>query len=88
MGLIEALAYGIPSLVSTGSNMRTEIEQYNAGWACDVSVESIMKAMLKMINEKKSFSCFGQNARKLALNYDWDKIACSTHFKYGEIINR
>ena len=34
MGLIEALAYGVPCLVSRGTNMYDEVLSSNAGWVC------------------------------------------------------
>ena len=75
MGLIEALAYGLPCLVSTGTNMRSEIEVSGAGWTCDASVDSIVNALRKMLSTRESFINKSQNARELAIKYDWRVIA-------------
>ena len=87
MGLIEALAYGLPCVVTTGTNMRPEIEQYNAGWTADNTVDSIAAALTKMLNERAQFAQKSVHARALAEQYDWDKIAQQSHQIYEEILN-
>ena len=75
MSLIEAMGYGLPIVATTGSNMRAEIEEMNAGWGADNTVEGVKAALIKMIQEKSSFSEKSINARKLAEKYEWDCIA-------------
>ena len=88
MGLIEALAYGLPCIATTGTNMRPEIEEYKAGWTADNTVESISAALEKMLQERDQFTQKGQNARTLAAQYDWDTIAQKSHQIYKEIIGK
>ncbi len=87
-GLIEALSYALPCLVTTGSNMRKEIENANAGWGADNTVESIRAALLKLIADFSSFSEKGKNAYKLALTYDWDQIAKKSHAAYERLLDK
>lgn len=87
-GLLEALAYGLPSIVTTGSNMREEIDKANAGWTAENTVESVKKAILKMLEEKNMFSLKSKNARKLAQQYDWDAIAKRSHEEYIKLIKK
>lgn len=86
MGLIEALAYGLPCLATTGTNMREQIEKYNAGWTADNTVESIAAALEKMLKERDQFATKSTNARRLAEQYDWAEIAKQSHEIYGQII--
>ena len=79
MGLIEALAYGLPALVTVGSNMKDEIETANAGWACETSVESVRDGLLKMIEDKDSLKQKSVNAINLAKEYDWKALAEKLH---------
>src|SRR5690606_3541083 len=69
MGLIEALSYGLPCLVTSGTNMADEIEKADAGWTADVSVEGIVRA-LKLLLEEKNFTQKGANALKLSKEYN------------------
>ncbi len=87
MGLIEALAYGLPCLATTGTNMREEIEKSNAGWTADNTVESIAAALEKMLKERDQFAQKSANARRLATQYDWDKLAKQSHQIYEGIVH-
>ena len=88
MGLIEALAYGLPSFVSTGSNMRDEIEEYDAGWTCDGNVQDIQEALLQMVSEHSKLRKKSEGARKLALQYNWSYIAEQFHKALETIITK
>lgn len=85
-GLLEALAYGLPCLVTKGTNMREEVEAYQAGWGADDTAESIKDALLTMISEKERIVEKGNHARQLAKNYEWDTIAEKTHAVYAHLI--
>lgn len=79
MGLIEALAYGLPAVVTVGTNMKDEIEKANAGWACETSIESVRKGLLEMISDKDNFEIKSVNAANLAKEYNWDVLANRLH---------
>lgn len=82
MSLIEALSYGIPSIVTTGANMRQEIENFNAGWGADSSTEGLVNAISQMIRDQNNFKEKSNNAKILAHNYSWDVLACKSHEIY------
>lgn len=84
MGLIEALAYGIPCLVSRGSNMKDEIEKYNAGWTCEGESKDIKETLMKLLKEQDQLLIKGNQAKVLARLYDWKNISNQFH---KEIIN-
>ncbi len=86
MGLIEALAYGLPCVATAGTNMREEIEKYDAGWTADTTAESIAAALEKMLAQRAQFAEKSANARRLAEQYDWTEIAKQSHQIYEEII--
>lgn len=75
MGLIEALAYQVPALITSGTNMCDQIESHNAGWTCGENVEDIRNGLLQVIEEQQLLEQKGENARELALLYNWNKIA-------------
>lgn len=86
MALIEAMSYGLPCIVSKGSNMKAEVEQYDAGWTAETDTESIKQAVLRMLAEKDAIPEKAGNARKLAGIYDWGRIAELTHEQYKAIV--
>lgn len=88
MGLIEALSYGLPCLVTTGSNMANEVIKADAGWTADVSVDSIQSALKEVLNDKYNLHRKSQNALKLSELYNWNEIAKESHEKYIDLLER
>ncbi len=85
MGLIEALAYGVPVLVSPGSNMATEIENADAGWVCKTEAHDIADKLKLIIASRHTLSSKGQSAAELASGYDWDVLARRFHAELSKI---
>jgi glycosyltransferase involved in cell wall biosynthesis len=48
--LLEALAFGLPSVVSPGTNMMSEVLDFSAGWGCDADVESLSRCLIMVAN--------------------------------------
>ena len=87
MGLIEALAYGVPAFVTRGTNMKDQIEETNAGWTCEGSVKDIEESLLLMIKERTVLPMKGEAARQLSYNYDWNKLAFTFHEKINNLLS-
>lgn len=88
MSLIEAMDYGLPCIVTTGTNMRKEVVEADAGWGADNDAKSIARAILNMLKERERLCAKGKNAQKLASIYNWDTIALRSHDKYLEILEK
>ena len=86
MALIEALSYGLPVVVSRGSNMKEEVEVNNAGWTSENSIESFTVALNKMLDEVNLFEVKGKNGIELANKYNWKNIAKISHEKYVNLL--
>ena len=87
MGILEALSYGLPILITEGTTLGSYIRDYNAGWVAETTVESIAKSFEKVIEEKACFAKKSQQAIRLVEeNFEWNKIAKETVEKYKEII--
>jgi len=86
MGLIEALSFGLPCLVTTGTNMAEEINSMNAGWIAEVNSESIKIALDKLVEEKENLKIKGLHALKLSQRYDWDSLASESNEIYTNLI--
>lgn len=78
MGLIEALSYGLPALVTSGTNMGEEIQDSNSGWVCEPNIDSIYEQLMVIVR-KQSFGEKSANARQLSMKYDWRVIANDFH---------
>lgn len=88
MGLIEALSYGLPCIVTPGTNMAEEIKEYDAGWVADEDVASISDKLELAVLERQLWEEKQKKARKLAEQYSWDSLAQKSHEKFIEIVKR
>lgn len=79
MALIEALSYGLPCVVTQGTNMREEICKYNAGWGCSNTIEDISSTLLEVIKDKKKLRDKSICARTLVSKYDLGNLAKEFH---------
>lgn len=88
MGLIEALSYGIPALVTTGTNMGKLISEYDSGWVADIKVDSIAEKLNCLLNEVDKIPFKGKNALNLSYKFEWNFIAKNTHSELKNILNK
>lgn len=89
LGILESLSYGIPCIVTEGTNLGTEIKKYNAGWFAENTSESIAQKIYEAINDKNKYYEYGNNAIKLIKDaYNWDKIGKETVDRYRQMINK
>lgn len=79
MGLLEALSYGIPALVTPETNMAEEIEAFNAGWICKTTSQSIADSLERIVDEKNLIIQKGINAFNLSRNYAWYNLGLRMH---------
>lgn len=88
MGILEALSYGIPCLVTEGTTLGGLIEEYDAGWSCDTTAEAIAKAIECAVSEKEQYAKKSENAIKIIEErYLWNKISEDTVKNYLTLIN-
>lgn len=87
MALIEAMSYGLPCLVSKGSNMKQEIEEAGAGWTFVSDANELGAAIECCVNDFSKFREYGENAMKLSSKYSWTEIAKYTHELLSKLTN-
>lgn len=82
MSVLEALSYGLPCLVTQGSNLREVVEENQAGWGADDTVESVVQGLRRMVHDLDGFSNISKNAMDVARKYAWESISeeCHTHY--------
>lgn len=88
MGLIEALAYGVPALLTPGTNMCDQIKRYDAGWVCGEKVDNIADGLQKVIEQQSEIKDKGKHAREMAMRYRWDGLARQFHNEIEKLLGR
>ncbi|MCQ2232240.1 MAG: glycosyltransferase [Paludibacteraceae bacterium] len=87
MGVLEALSYGIPCILTPGTNMAEIVENVQAGWKTELDtnciVETIRKADAEISDNSERYR---NNAIELAKKYDWSLIAQTSIEIYRKVI--
>ena len=88
MGILEALAYGLPCLVTIGTTLGDFIGHYNAGWVAETNAKSVFENLIRVIEENHTLMEKSGNAISLINeNFAWDKVASdaiTTYRKYSD----
>lgn len=87
LGVMEALSYGVPCLVTKGTSFADIVNKYQAGWGCDTNVEDISIAIMQAIKDVKNGVNKSANALLLVKEeYSWDVISKKSIAVYNKIL--
>ena len=88
LGILEALSYGLPCLVTRGTTLGEMIISNNAGWMCETEVESIAESIIHVINDKKEFQNISSRCIGFVNEYfSWEKVEKNAIDEYQRIID-
>ena len=88
MGMIEALAYGVPCVATEGTNLVADIKEYKAGWISQSNQKDLAEALIKCVEEQRCYKEISERAVSLAKEFSWTHIAQETHAILGRLIRR
>lgn len=86
MGVLEALSYGVPVIITQGTNMSSVVNEYDCGWVADSTEESVVSLIRRFIEDKDSIPIKGRKGKIAASKFDWDSIAQKTHQVFLTIV--
>lgn len=88
MALLEAMSYGLPCIVSEGSNMMEDVDRFEAGWTFHSEPEELVAVLSDCVSAgSNTLARFSSNAIKLASEYSWDTIAQKTHDMLCDLVH-
>jgi glycosyltransferase involved in cell wall biosynthesis len=88
IAVAEAMAYGLPVIVTPEVQISPEIEANKAGIVVSGELEAWLQAIEKLLMSEKLRAEMGENGRLLArTKYDWNTIAKKLSIVYQAIIN-
>lgn len=88
MGVLEALSYGVPCLLTPGTNMALDVEHAGAGWSSSFNAQSIADSIIKACDDLRlSYQEFHQSALELSKNYNWNGIVKKHVLLMERIVN-
>ena len=88
MGVLQALSYGVPCLVTKGTNVSDDIQEDHAGWYGGSSSKDIANAINGLIEDINSsdYLSFRSGALRVAEKYSWKEIAKRSHNVYSDLV--
>lgn len=82
----EAMAAGIPVMISRGVHIWPEVAAAEAGWVCDCTVESVTETLRLALSDRSEARRRAANAAAYAReNYAWPTIAAHLLDLYGNL---
>ena len=89
MGILEALSYGLPCLVTEETNLGALIRAYDAGWVVGLNEKEIANGLKLAISQRDQWSFKSANAiRLIKENFLWDTVAKNTLSEYSNILSK
>lgn len=82
--VIEAISYGIPVIVTPGTNVLQEVKKYKLGFCCDqLNSKAIFDSLQIALESKKEFLKISKNEIEYAKeNFDWKNITSNIYEQY------
>jgi glycosyltransferase involved in cell wall biosynthesis len=88
MAILEALSYGVPCLVTPGTNMKPEILDHKAGWVSDLNTEAVASTLQTILRSRSELSVRGQAARSLAVQeYSLEQVGTRLLHEYSRLLS-
>lgn len=88
MAVLEALATGIPAVISPGCNM-PEVETAAAGFVADATVDAVAVKLRELLVDADLRARMGMAARQLvAERYTWDRVGKQLESVYRQLLTR
>lgn len=87
MGILEALSYGLPCLVTRGTNIGESIAKSKLGWMTETNADSISDMLVIAVNDKDMYHIYSRNGIEfIRNNFAWNLVSKNTIGKYKNIV--
>jgi glycosyltransferase involved in cell wall biosynthesis len=86
--IIEALAFGVPVLVSSQVALASEIEASGAGWVTSVRIDALEESLSEALASKDELTRRGNAGVDLARSFSWPRVSHQLAELYESIISR
>ena len=75
IAVMEALAAGVPTLISPAVNLAGEIERSGAGFVSETRPDEFARALTYLLEDEGRRRQYGQRGREFARRFDWHALA-------------
>lgn len=86
LGIIEALSYGLPVLITKSTNLSDIVNSYNCGLSCDTNKEAILNMIVESLDKIDDWDVLSDNSVSCASCFYWEKVSQKCIDKYLELL--
>ena len=86
IAVVEALAAGVPAIVTTGVNLAPEISAAGAGWVTERDVDALALTLRSTMSDGSERERRGRCARRFAEQFRWSSTAASLRDVYRDVL--
>ncbi len=88
MGILEAMSYGIPCMVTEGTTLGEYVANNRCGWSCGTNVRDISKKFADVLSDINNLDAISFNAREAVIkDFSWNIISKNTIDSYTKLLN-
>ena len=87
VGILEALSFGIPCIITEGTNLGDFVNNYDAGWVSKTNADALSEKIREAIENIDTFKQKSDNAKRLVKEkFDWEKITTNVLDEFSLIV--
>jgi glycosyltransferase involved in cell wall biosynthesis len=88
IAVVEALACGVPVIVSPAVNLASDIEKHQAGWIVPRDRAALAEALGRLMTDRAALAERRTHARAFAERFRWSAVADSLVRLYEDVLSR
>ena len=88
VAVVEAMAVGLPVVISPQVNIAREIAEAGAGIVCERTPEAFAAQIIALLDDASTRVSLGGRARAFARRYDWSEVAPQLARMYASVAGR
>lgn len=87
LGIIEALSYGLPCIVTQGTSLMSNITENDCGYSAGNTLKDIADAIIFAVEDKDNWKNKSENAIKYSIeNFNWENVSVAAIKNYKNLI--
>jgi glycosyltransferase involved in cell wall biosynthesis len=88
LAVVEAMAAGVPAIVTPGVNLARDIDAAGAGWVSGEEPEALLELLRSVLSNPDELQSRGRRARDFATRYRWTRVAADLTAFYERVLSR
>ena len=87
IALVEAMACGVPAVVSPGVNLGADLQLAGAGWVSERTPEALAEALQTAASSREALDRMSAHARRFARQFRWAHVAGLLGRMYDDVLH-